>query len=119
MIPQRAAQGSAAERQPSRARGSRLVLLAILAFPVLLFAIAGLRAVELAREGEVPAAMRDLDCDGKVSLPEWLRGGIDFRLRQSELVPGCQDVFAVKTGRAIVVRCPTDPQCRLARDLLR
>jgi hypothetical protein len=119
MIPEGAAQGRAAERQPSRARGSRLVLLAILGFPVLLFVAAGLRAVELAREGEVPAALRDLDCDGKVSFAEWLRGGIDFRLRPSELVPGCQDVFAVKTGRAIVVRCPIDPQCRLARDLLR
>lgn len=117
MVPGSAARGSAAEGQPSRARGSRLVLLAILGFPVLLFAAAGLRAVELAREGEVPAALRDLDCDGKVSFAEWLRGGIDFRLRPSELVPGCQDVFAAKTGRAMVVRCPSDPPCRLARDL--
>ena len=71
----------------------------------------------LAGEGEVPEAWRDMDCDGKVSWAEWLRGGIDFRLRPSQLVPGCQDVYAVKTGKALVVRCEAAPQCRLARGL--
>jgi hypothetical protein len=81
--------------------------------------LSGIRAVQLAREGEVPEAWRDLDCDGKVSWAEWLRGGIDFRLRPSQLVPGCQDVYAVKTGRALVVRCEAAPQCRRSRDVLK
>ena len=75
--------------------------------------------MQLAREGEVPEAWRDLDCDGKVSWAEWLRGGIDFRVRPSQAVPGCQEVYAVKTGRALVVRCEAAPQCRLARDVLK
>ena len=50
---------------------------------------------------------------------EWLRGGIDFRLRPSTLVPGCQEIYAVKGGAPIVVRCEAAPQCRLARDLLK
>jgi len=95
----------------------RLVALIILGVPVLLFLLSGMRAVQLAREGEVPEAFRDLDCDGKTSVLEWLRGGIDFRMRPSQLVPGCQDVYAVKTGRALVVRCEAAPQCRLARDI--
>ena len=74
--------------------------------------------MQLAREGEVPEAWRDLNCDGKVSWAEWLRGGIDFRLRPSTLVPGCQDVYHVKSGAPVVVRCPEAPVCRLARDLL-
>jgi hypothetical protein len=97
----------------------RLVALLILVAPVLLFLLSGIRAVQLARESEVPEAFRDLDCDGRTSWVEWLRGGIDFRIRPSQLVPGCQDVYAVKTGRALVVRCETAPQCRLARDLAR
>jgi hypothetical protein len=95
----------------------RLVALIILGAPVLLFLLSGIRAVQLAREGEVPDAFRDLDCDGKTSLLEWLRGGIDFRLRPSQLVPGCLDVYAVKTGKALVVRCEAAPRCRLARDV--
>jgi len=95
----------------------RLALLILLA-PVALFAISGVRAVQLAREGDVPAGMRDLDCDGRVSPIEWLRGGIDFRLRPSQLVAGCTDSYAVKSGAPVVVRCPQPPQCRLARDLL-
>lgn len=104
------------EPRPSR-RGTRLVLFAILGFPVLMFAVAGMRAAELAREGQVPAALRDLNCDGKVSFAEWLRGGIDFRLRPSTLVPGCQDLVHVKSGRALVVRCEQEPRCRLAHEL--
>jgi hypothetical protein len=96
----------------------RVLALIIVGAPVLFFLLTGLRAVQLAREGEVPEAWRDLDCDGKVSWAEWLRGGIDFRLRPSELVPGCQDVYAVKTGRAMVLRCEAAPQCRKARDLV-
>src|SRR5205807_177763 len=46
--------------RPSKA-GSRAVVAVILLLPVLLFGIAGLRAVELARLGPVPEAMRDLD----------------------------------------------------------
>ena len=97
----------------------RVLALIIVGAPVLFFLLTGLRAVQLAREGEVPAAWRDLDCDGKVSWAEWLRGGIDFRLRPSQLAPGCQDVYAVKTGRAMVVRCEAAPQCRRARDLVK
>jgi hypothetical protein len=97
----------------------RALALIIVGAPVLFFLLSGLRAVQLAREGDVPEPWRDLNCDGKVSFAEWLRGGIDFRLRPSELVPGCQDVFAVKTGRAMVVRCEAPPQCRLARDLVK
>jgi len=97
----------------------RVLALIIVGAPVLFFVLTGLRAVQLAREGEVPEGWRDLDCDGKVSWAEWLRGGIDFRLRPSELVPGCQDVYAVKTGRAMVVRCEQAPQCRRARDLIK
>ena len=93
-------------------RRPRLLLSFILLFPVALFLLAGLRAVQLAREGEVPDAWRDLDCDGKVSPAEWLRGGIDFRLRPSQLVPGCQDVYAAKSGQVVVVRCPAEPRCR-------
>jgi hypothetical protein len=96
----------------------RVLALIIVGAPVLFFLLTGLRAMQLAREGEVPEAWRDLDCDGKVSWAEWLRGGIDFRLRPSELVPGCQDVYAVKTGRAMVLRCEAAPQCRKARDLV-
>jgi len=75
--------------------------------------------VQLAREGDVPELWRDLDCDGTVGWAEWLRGGIDFRLRPSTLVPGCQEIYAVKGGAPIVVRCEAAPQCRLARDLLK
>ncbi len=98
---------------------SRALALFIVGAPVVFFLLSGLRAVQLAREGEVPEAWRDLDCDGKVGWAEWLRGGIDFRVRPSELVPGCQDVYAVKTGRAMVVRCEAAPQCRRARDLIK
>jgi len=97
----------------------RVLALIIVGAPVLFFLLTAVRAVQLAREGEVPEEWRDLDCDGKVSWAEWLRGGIDFRLRPSELVPGCQDVYAVKTGRAMVVRCEAAPQCRKARDLIK
>ena len=97
----------------------RVLALIIVGAPVLFFLLTGLRAVQLAREGEVPAAWRDLDCDGKVSWAEWLRGGIDFRVRPSQLVPGCQDVYAVKTGRVMVLRCEAAPNCRSMRDLLR
>ena len=97
----------------------RVLALIIVGAPVLFFLLTGLRAVQLAREGEVPAAWRDLDCDGKISWAEWLRGGIDFRLRPSQLVPGCQDVYAVKTGRVMVLRCEAPPKCRNMRDLLK
>jgi hypothetical protein len=100
-------------------RKSRFVALIILGAPVALFLVSGLRAVQLAREGDVPESFRDLDCDGKVSVAEWLRGGIDFRMRPSQLVPGCQDIYAVKTGVPLVVRCPDPPLCRLARALLK
>jgi hypothetical protein len=101
---------------PGRGR-SRLIAFLILGFPTLMFALAGLRAVQLAAEGEIPPELRDLDCDGKVSAAEWLRGGIDFRLRPSALAAGCDEIYAVKNDVPIVVRCPTEPRCRLARDL--
>jgi len=98
---------------------ARWTALVILGAPLTLFLLSGARAVQLASEGEVPEAFRDLNCDGKVSPVEWLRGGIDFRLRPSQLVAGCQDVYAVKSGAPVVVRCQAPPQCQLARDLLK
>ena len=65
----------------------RVLALIIVGAPVVFFLLTAVRAVQLAREGEVPEPWRDLDCDGKVSWAEWLRGGIDFRLRPSELAP--------------------------------
>jgi hypothetical protein len=109
-------QGATITRLPRR---SKLLLTFILFLPVVIFLMAGLRAVQLAQEGEVPAELRDLNCDGKVSPAEWLRGGIDFRLRSSVLVPGCQDIYAVKSGQVLVVRCPQEPRCRTAADLQR
>jgi len=94
-------------------------VLIILGAPLLVFLLSGVRAVQLAREGEVPENWRDLNCDGETSWAEWLRGGIDFRLRPSQVLPGCQEIYAVKTGRAIVVRCEAPPQCRLARDVIK
>ncbi|HZR09134.1 MAG TPA: hypothetical protein VFA79_11180 [Myxococcales bacterium] len=94
-------------------------MLIILGAPLLVFLLSGVRAVQLAREGEVPENWRDLNCDGETSWAEWLRGGIDFRLRPSQVLPGCQEIYAVKTGRAIVVRCEAPPQCRLARDVIK
>lgn len=99
---------------PGRRRASRLPLVLVLGFPVALFLLAGLRAVQLAREGEVPSELRDLDCDGRIDFAEWLRGGIDYRLRDSAAVPGCREIYAVKTGRALVLRCPDEPRCRPA-----
>ena len=96
-----------------------MTALVILGAPVLLFLLSGVRAVQLAREGEVPEALRDLDCDGKVSPIEWLRGGIDFRLRPSQLVAGCEDVYHAKSGQVLVVHCAEPPRCRLARDVPR
>ena len=109
-------QGATVTRLPRR---PRLLLTFILLFPLALFVLAGVRAVQLAREGEVPGALQDLDCDGKVSPAEWLRGGIDFRLRPSQLVPGCQDVYSAKSGQVLVLRCPEEPRCRRAADLQR
>jgi hypothetical protein len=100
-------------------RRRKLLLTFILLFPFALFVFAALVSFELAREGEVPAELRDLDCDGNVSPAEWLRGGIDFRLRPSRLVPGCQDVYAAKSGQVLVVRCLAEPRCRRAADLQR
>ncbi len=110
---------AAGQRSIVAVRRSRLILLLILGIPVGMFTLAGLRAVQLAGEGEVPAAWRDLDCDGKVTVIEWLRGGIDFRLRPSTLAAGCQEIYAVKTSVPVVVRCESEPRCRLARDLLK
>ena len=107
------------EAEARARRKSRFIALLILGGPVAVFALSGLRAVQLAEEGDVPAALRDLNCDGTVSPAEWLRGGIDFRLRPSALVAGCQDIYAVKTGVPVVVRCPEPPHCRLARDLMK
>lgn len=100
---------AAPERRPSR-----LPLVLVLGLPLALFLLAGLRAVQLAREGEVPAELRDLDCDGRVAFAEWLRGGIDYRIRDSAAAPGCREIYAVKTGRALVLRCPDEPRCRPA-----
>jgi hypothetical protein len=83
----------------------------ILVFPVAFFLFTGVRAVQLAREGEVPDALRDFNCDGKVSIVEWLRGGLDFRLRPR--ADGCTDIVHAKSGRVLVVRCDTEPKCRV------
>jgi len=100
-------------------RKSRFIALLILGAPLALFSLSGLRAVQLAQEGEVPAGWRDLNCDGKVSFAEWLRGGIDFRLRPSALVPGCQEIYAVKTAVAMALHCSEPPVCRVARDSIK
>jgi hypothetical protein len=97
----------------------KLTAVIIVGLPSVLFAMSGFRAYQLAQEGEVPEAFRDLNCDGKVSPAEWLRGGIDFRLRPSKLIEGCQDVYMVKSNEAVVVRCEAAPQCRLVHDLKR
>ena len=81
----------------------------ILVFPLAFFLFSGLRAVQLAREGEVPPPLRDLDCDGKVSYVEWLRGGLDFRLRLRG--DGCTEIVHAKSGQVLVVRCETGPRC--------
>jgi len=100
-------------------RKSRFIALIILGGPVFVFTLSGVRAVQLAYEGDVPPEWRDLNCDGHVSPAEWLRGGIDFRLRPSSLVAGCQEIYAVKSGAPIVVRCAEPPVCRIARDLMK
>jgi hypothetical protein len=110
-------QGEAPETPYVSGAKKRLGLLLILGFPTFMFLAAGVRAIQLAGEGEVPAEWRDLDCDGKVSAVEWLRGGIDFRLRPSTLVPGCQELVHAKAGEVAVVRCETEPKCRTAKDL--
>jgi hypothetical protein len=107
--------GSASHVTGERRAGSRVLLLVILGFPAILFGLAGLRAAQLAREGEVPESLRDLDCDGTVTFAEWLRGGIDFRLRASAAAP-CSEIYAAKTGRALVLRCSEEPRCRLVRE---
>jgi len=109
-------QGATVSRLPRR---PKLLLTFILLLPVAIFLMAGLRAVQLASEGDIPPELRDLNCDGKVSPAEWLRGGIDFRLRPSRIIAGCQDVYAVKTGQVLVVRCAEEPRCRRAADLPR
>jgi hypothetical protein len=89
----------------------RLLVTGILLFPVALFGVSGIRAIQLAREGEVPSELRDLDCDGQVRFFEWLRGGIDFRLRPR--ADGCEEIVHAKTGQVFVVRCAQEPRCRL------
>jgi hypothetical protein len=93
----------------ARRRQSRLLLTFILVFPVAFFLFSALRAVQLAREGEVPPGLRDLDCDGKVSYIEWLRGGLDFRLRLRS--DGCSEIFHARSGQVLVVRCVAEPRC--------
>jgi hypothetical protein len=98
----------------------QFIALIILGAPALMFGMSGVRAYQLAKEGEVPEDFRDLNCDGKITYAEWLRGGIDFRLRPSTLVPGCQEIYMVKTPESsFVVRCEAEPKCRLAPDLKR
>jgi hypothetical protein len=98
-----------------RRRRSPFLLTFILLSPVAFFALSGLRAVQLAREGEVPAALRDLNCDGKVGFAEWLRGGIDFRLRDAG--NGCREIVHAKSGQVLVIRCDAEPRCRLKGQL--
>jgi hypothetical protein len=90
----------------------RALVFLILGFPLLVFVISIGRAFQLAREGEVPAEFRDLNCDGKVSTIEWLRAGVDLRVRPGK--EGCTEVWHAKTGRTIVTRCQVEPRCRLA-----
>jgi hypothetical protein len=91
----------------------KLFLLLLLGFPLVIFAAAFGRAVNLARQGPVPEALRDLNCDGRVSAIEWLRAGLDYDLRDAG--EGCTAVYFVKTGTAVVYRCKTEPLCRTAR----
>lgn len=90
----------------------RALVFLILGFPLLVFVISVGRAFQLAREGEVPVEFRDLDCDGKVSTVEWLRAGVDLRVRPGK--DGCTEIWHAKTGRTIVTRCPVEPRCRPA-----
>jgi hypothetical protein len=109
----RGAQLSADAERRAR-RNSRIIVAIILGFPMLFFVFSGFRAVQIARDSEVPEAFRDLNCDGQVSFAEWLRGGIDFVVKPSASVPGCQDLIHIKSQRAVVTRCEQPPVCRLA-----
>ena len=95
-----------------RGTSKRLLLFFLLGFPLLMFSLAAGRALQLAGEGEVPPEWRDLDCDGHVSWVEWLRAGIDFRLRPSVTHPGCTELVHAKGGYVAVLRCPSEPKCR-------
>ena len=90
----------------------RALLIAILYLPgALLLAILGVPVWFVAR-GDVPWSARDLDCDGSVSMGEWFWGGLDFGWRPATGgPPGCMEVYSLKDGLPVVLRCPPEPVC--------
>ncbi len=69
----------------------------------------------LATLGDVPTWARDADCDGHVSVGEWYDLGIDHGWRPAVGGPhDCMEVFRFKDGLPVVLRCESEPRCRLA-----
>lgn len=68
----------------------------------------------LAAVGDVPTWARDADCDGHVSMGEWQDLGIDHGWRPAVGGPSdCMEVFRFKDGLSVVLRCKSEPGCRL------
>jgi hypothetical protein len=71
--------------------------------------------VNVARTNGIPAAARDLDCDGEVSLVEWYSAGLNYGWRRAtDGSSGCMEVFALKDGLPVVCVCEHEPRCRRA-----
>jgi hypothetical protein len=72
--------------------------------------------IMLAASGDVPFWARDADCDGRVSLGEWLDLGIDYGWRPAiRGPPDCMEVFRFKDGLPVLLRCDSALRCRLIR----
>jgi hypothetical protein len=69
----------------------------------------------LAALGEVPTWARDADCDGHVDGGEWYGLGIgDYGWRPAvEGSSDCMAVFRFKDGMPVVLRCESEPRCRV------
>ena len=62
----------------------------------------------------VPDEARDFNCDGTVTLREWIAAAGDYGWRESPSNPGeCMEVFAYKDGLPVVLRCAAEPKCRV------
>lgn len=82
--------------------GGLTLLIGIAAYPTM-----------IAVMGDVPAWARDLNCNGRVSVAEWYDAGIDHGWRRAVGGPtDCMEVFRLKDGIAVVLRCETNPRCR-------
>ena len=80
--------------------------------------VAGLFGVPtlLAALGDVPREARDLDCSGLVTVGEWYAAGLDYGWRHATVGPtDCSEVFSLKDGLPVVLRCPEEPHCRIVR----